>query len=202
MFCSKQCKETATSTFLQAENDSKSHDIKQRMLFEALAICGGSFDALKQLMDDTELSRKTIFDFDLSDPKDPMYRHHLLESITSLSMIPVVKDDIVRYMKRHPALDLLTSEKDKKIAHDFLLHAYKILTVNSFGIEWVIPARPKDYNRASVNTMLAGDGLCPFGSLMNHSCSPNVDRLVVDNKFVFYVRRPIKKGQQLFTCYG
>lgn len=202
MFCSKQCKETATKTFLRAENDSKVHDIKQRMLFEALDICGGSFDALKQLMDDTEQTRTTIFDYDLSDKKDPMYKYHLLMSINSLSMIPAVKPDIIRYMKRHPALDLLKCDKDREIAHEFLLHAYKILTVNSFGIEWVIPAKPKDVDKNSVNTMLAGDGLCPFGSLMNHSCIPNVDRLIVDDKFVFYVRRPIKKGQQLFTCYG
>lgn len=202
MFCSKECKETATKTFLQAENDTKLHDIKQRMLFEALAICDGSFEKLKQLMTDTELSRKTIFDFDLNEPSDPMYRYNLLLTLNSLSMIPNVKKDIVRYLERHPALDLLTNRQDREIAKDFLLHSFKILTVNSFGVEWVIPAKPKDCNKDSINTLLAGDGLCAFGSLMNHSCYPNVDRLVVDNKFVFYVRRPIKKGQQLFTCYG
>lgn len=202
MFCSKKCRETATKTFLQAENDSKMHDIKQRMLFEALAICDGSFEKLKQLMEEAKSSRKTIFDFDLNDPTDSHYKRNLLMTMISLTTIQIVKKEIITYIERHPALDLFTDGGEKQIAKDFLLHAYRILTVNSFGIEWVIPAQPKDSNKDAINTMLAGDGLCLFGSLMNHSCCPNVDRLVVDNKFVFYVRRPINKGQQLFTCYG
>lgn len=202
MFCSKNCMDVATSTFLQAENDAKMHDIKQRMLFEALSICGGSFGKLKQLIDDPELSSKTIFDFDFSDVDDPNYKFNMMLAVNSLAQIEVVKREIVKYMDRHPALDLFENREEKEIAKAFMLRAFRILTVNSFGIEWVIPAKPKDRDRASVNTRLAGDGLCAFGSLMNHSCIPNIDRLVVDNKFVFYVRRPIKKGQQLFTCYG
>lgn len=192
----------ATKTFLQAENDSKLHDIKQRMLFEALAICGESFDELKKLMNEAEAKRMTIFDYDLSDPSDPLYKRNLLMTIMSLTSHSSVKKDIVRYIERHPVLDRFEDPKEKEIAKDFLLRAFKILTVNSFGVEWVIPAKPNDANKYSINTMLAGDGLCPFGSLMNHSCFPNIDRVFVDNKFVFYVRRPIKKGQQLFTCYG
>lgn len=202
MFCSKNCMDEATSTFLQAENDSKVHDIKQRMLFEALAICGGSFDKLKQLMEDPELSNKTIFDFDLNDVNDPNYKYNMLLSINSLAQIGVVKREIVKYMDRHPALDLFESREEKQIAKAFMIRAFRILTVNSFGVEWVIPAKPKDRDQESVNTRLAGDGLNAFGSLMNHSCIPNVDRVIVENKFVFFVRRPIKSGQQLFTCYG
>lgn len=202
MFCSTSCLESATQVFLHPENVSRMHDIKQRMLFEALAVCGGSFDKLKELMDDTELTRKTIFDFDLSDPDDPLYKYNLLLSINSLVQASNVSDEVARYLSNHPVLDTLKTQHEKEIAKDFLLRSFKMLTVNSFGIEWVIPAKPTDFNKDSVNTKLAGDGLCQFGSLINHSCSPNIDRLFVDNKFVFYVRRPILKGQQLFTCYG
>lgn len=69
------------------------------------------------------------------------------ESFTSLSEIAVVKDDTVRYMKRQPALDLLTSKKDKKIEHNFLQHAYKILTVNSFGIECVVQGLQQSFRQ-------------------------------------------------------
>lgn len=194
--------ETATSTFLQAENDSKVHDIKQRMLFEALAICGGSFDKLKQLMVDPELSAKSIFDFDFSDENDPNYRYNMMLAVNSLAQVEVVKREIIKYMDRHPALDLFKNQEDQETAKAFMIRSFRILTVNSFGVEWVIPSKPKDRDIESVNTRLAGDGICAFASLMNHSCIPNIDRLVVDNKFVFYVRRPIKMGQQLFTCYG
>lgn len=202
MFCSQQCIEKATKTFLQAENDSKMHDIKQQMFFEALAICNGSFDELEDLMTDPKLLNKTIFDFDLSDPSDPNYKKNLLICINSLVEVSVVSVEVERYMSKHPVLDLLQNERERKIAKDFLLHAFRMLTVNSFGIEWVIPSKPGDRNKESINTKLAGDGLCQFGSLLNHSCIPNVDRVFVDNKFVFFVRRPVPKGQQLFICYG
>ena len=39
-------------------------------------------------------------------------------------------------------------------------------------------------------------------SLLNHSCYPNVDTTAVDNKIVLTVTRPIKAGEQIFTCYG
>ena len=202
MFCSKECMEVAIKTFLQVKNDSKMYDIKQRMLFEALDICGGSFDKLKQMMDETDLKRKTIFDFDLSDTKDPFYKHNLLTTICSMAQVESVSNEIVRYLSHHPVLDFIEHDDNKEIAKAFLLRAFRILTVNSFGIEWVVPAKPRDINKDSIVTYLAGDGLCQFGSLLNHSCSPNVDRVFVDNKFVFFVRRPIQKGQQLFTCYG
>lgn len=202
MFCSQQCIEKATRIFLQAEHDSKMHDIKMQMFFEALAICGGDFEKLDLLMTDPELSNKTVFDFDLSDPHDPGYDKKLLICINSLVQVSKASNEVKRYLANHPVLDLLQNQRQRDIAGKFLIRAFQILTVNSFGIEWVIPSRPGDRNRESINTKLAGDGLCQFGSLLNHSCIPNVDRVFVDNKFVFFVRRPVLKGQQLFTCYG
>lgn len=201
MFCSNECIDVATKTFFHAENESKMHDIKQRMLFEALDICGGSFDKLKQLMDATDLGKKTIFDYDLSNPNDSLYKYNLLTSIMSLSQISSMPNGVLTYLSHHPVLDTIKNEDDKEIARNFLLRCFRILTVNSFGIEWVVPARSRDIDKNNINTKLAGDGLCPFGSLLNHSCTPNVDRIFVDNKFIFFVRRPILKGQQLFTCY-
>lgn len=202
MFCSTECIEIATKSFVNAENKQKMHDIKQRMLFEALAICDGSFDKLNQLMDAADLRPKTIFDFELSNPNDTLYKYNLLMSIMSLSQIGSVSDEVVRYLSRHPVLDSIKNEADTEIAKRFLLRCFRILTVNSFGIEWVVPAQPRDSTKDTITTKLAGDALCLFGSLLNHSCSPNVDRIFVDNKFVFFVRRPISKGQQLFICYG
>lgn len=202
MFCSKECIDVATKTFVHAENQLKMHDIKQRMLFEALAICGGSFTKLKQLMDATDLTQNTVFDFDLSNPKDPLYKYNLLMSIMSLSQVATVSKEVVSYLSHHPVLDSINDEADKEIAKVFLLRCFRILTVNSFGVEWVVPARPRDYTKDTIITKQAGDAVCPFGSLLNHSCTPNVDRIFVDNKFVFFVRRPIYKGQQLFISYG
>lgn len=202
MFCSQRCIDEATKIFMTIEGDSKLYDIKQRMLFKALAVCAGSFDKLEELMTDPKLENKTIFDFDLSDPNDPSYKKNLLVCNSSLVKVEKVSPEIVRYLSHHPILNQLQNERHIAVARDFLLHAFRILTVNSFGIEWVVPSKPADRTKESINTKLVGDGLCQFGSLLNHSCLPNVDRVFVDNKFVFFVRRPIKAGQQLFTCYG
>lgn len=45
-------------------------------------------------------------------------------------------------------------------------------------------------------------GLYLFGSLLNHSCAPNVLAKEFDDKNVFFVIRPITEGQQLFISYG
>lgn len=202
MFCSNECIDVATKTFFHAENKLKMHDIKQRMLFEALAICDGSFNKLNELMDATDLDKKTVFDFDSSNLNDPLYKYNALMSIMSLSQIATVSSEVVTYLSHHPVLESITDEAYKEIAKRFLLRCFRILTVNSFGIEWVVPARPRDFTKDSIITKLAGDAICLFGSLINHSCSPNVDRIFFDNKFVFFVRRPIYKGQQLFISYG
>lgn len=45
-------------------------------------------------------------------------------------------------------------------------------------------------------------GYSLVGSLFSHSCDPNVAIMTVDNKFVFYVCRPVMKGETLEICYG
>ncbi|XP_037041238.1 SET and MYND domain-containing protein 4-like [Bradysia coprophila] len=46
-----------------------------------------------------------------------------------------------------------------------------------------------------------GIGLYPIGSLLNHSCVPNVYCYSVDNRLICKVIRPIKSGDQLFRSY-
>jgi hypothetical protein len=45
-------------------------------------------------------------------------------------------------------------------------------------------------------------GFSLIGSLLGHSCDPNVAVFGVDNKFVFYICRPVKKGESLDICFG
>lgn len=40
-----------------------------------------------------------------------------------------------------------------------------------------------------------------FGSLINHSCDPNIHIVFVGNKIVYHVLKPIKEGEQLFITY-
>jgi len=40
-----------------------------------------------------------------------------------------------------------------------------------------------------------------FRSLINHSCLSNVIAIPIDNKVVTVVTNPVKKGEQIFSCY-
>lgn len=52
------------------------------------------------------------------------------------------------------------------------------------------------------HNQLLNFGYSLIGSLIAHSCDPNVAVLAIDNKFAFYVCRPIAKDETLEICYG
>jgi SET domain-containing protein len=62
--------------------------------------------------------------------------------------------------------------------------------------------RLMDYFEIPRNFHSEGRAICLFISLLNHSCDPNVNTIMVNNKEVVYTVKPIKKGEQLFMCYG
>ena len=47
-----------------------------------------------------------------------------------------------------------------------------------------------------------GNGSYPFWSLVNHSCTPNVTRIFIDDKMILVVTSSIHKGEQIFDNYG
>jgi SET domain len=185
MCCSKKCEE-----ILEIERGTKPK-LHPRPLSKALAICGGSFTKLKQLLIDPELSNKTIFDFDLSNPDDPLYKYHLLLAVNGLSM----------HHNSHINVTLpvqpFQNEENDKVAKDFMIRFCRIVRNNCFDMEWMVASKSQE----SSDSKLLGSGIFPFGSLLNHSCISNIDAQIVDNKFVYIVRLPISNGEQLFVSY-
>lgn len=189
---------SATEIFHETEVKLRCLDFTQRILLEALKICGGSFDKLSSLAQDPSLASQTIFDFSWSGTKNEM---HGLLAFNSLQLGPITDD--VLSMQTHPVLELFKEDSEKEIAKAFLIRCARILAVNCFSLEWLTPTRDDDENSfLSSNKMKIGSGLLIFGSLFNHSCAPNIDRMIVDNKVVFVVRRPVIRGEQLFISYG
>jgi hypothetical protein len=190
MFCSQNCLDTADRTILKALADSGADDINQRVLYEAIDTCGGNYEKLGALLEDLEVQEKTVFDFDLSNPADPMYKVHQLTCYLSLQRGPIIQD--MQYIQRHPCLHRMKSKKDGDIAKAFMLRTFQILTQNQFGVEWQANER-----RANI-----ASAMYIFGGLLNYSCVPNIDYIHVDNKLVISVRQPIKSGDQLFLSFG
>lgn len=177
----------------------KRSDMFQRILFEALNICDGKFGLLEQLMVDPELSSKTVFDFDWSDPNDRLYKYRSLLVINGL--MPGPRDqEMKQIIQQHLVLGHLKNEDEKEIAANFMQRISRIITWNCVGFDWIAPSYPGGLE--SFKIVDVGSGILRFGSLFNHSCDQNVNRMTVDNKIIFQVNRPIAKGQQLFINYG
>lgn len=202
MFCSPSCCDEATKNFHKAEVSLRCIDFTQRIFLEALNICDGSFDKLLTFIDDPKLATKTVFDFDWNDVNNSKWKMHSLMAFNGLQLGPI--NDELDYVQTHPVLSLFNTEREKSIAKAFMTRIARILTVNCYSLDWWTPRCEDDDNSLllSANKMKIGSSILLFGSLFNHSCAPNLDRMIVDNKFVFIVRRPIGEGEQVFISYG
>jgi SET domain len=177
-------------------------DFTQRILLEALKICEGNFEKLASLVEHSSLSSQTFFDFDWNDDDDWKRQLHGLLAFNALQLGPIT--DELSYVYSHPVLETFKSEKEKEVAIAFMLRIARILSVNCYSMDWLAPNKIGEESSIleSPHRMKIGSAILIFGSLFNHSCAPNIDRMIVENKFVFIVRRPIKEGEQLFICYG
>lgn len=193
MFCSNECK-NSTIHGRECEacgnvTDSLEECCLQRMFYQAIDICG-SIDQLKSLVL-SETKCKTILDFDFSHKTDKVNKKQIILAVSGLDKRdPVSLDAFSRYQK---LIDRLISETG---GHDDFLNNYlrrclQSMTVNFFHFQW----------NASDNAEAKGFALCTLSAFFAHSCDPNVEKIDVDNKFIFVARKPIKAGEQLNMCY-
>lgn len=204
MFCSEDCKMVANNIYHHNETDSRVMEFTQRILLESLDICKGNFEKINEIMENEALSSKTAFDFDWSDVNRVETKMNKLLSFNALQVGPDSAE--FDWINFHPILNLFQLDSEKAIALRFMKRAARILAVNCYSLEWLTPEIDSAYsytaNSKGMHKMKIGSGLFIFGSLFNHSCAPNIERILVDNKLVFFARRPIKEGQQLFISYG
>ena len=146
------------------------------------------------LADDT---KKTVFDFDLSNPNDPMYKKNLLLAVLGLSRTVGSIVEVMSSLIIHPSsserVNLLSKCASKYLgiwATDAFHMHEDMREMSGPGVGMY------DFSET------IGSGIFPFMSLLNHSCYPNVNHVTVDNKYVLTVTRPIKAGEQIFVSYG
>ena len=215
MFCNQSCLTEGREIFHRAERDfidiiyenydskldqigggnpgGRNETIGKRIL-QSLAIAG-SIKRLREIFESSE--RKTIFDFDMrgqdQQSKDLIY-------LTIVNSMRQTSDTLIKNPNEISASDYLRligqkhfmkSNKDRKDLKKYLVFLLSIDYVNYAGI--------KSYQNVGLF-----DGHCflPFGFLFNHSCDPNVEFLSIDDKTVIVVINPVRKGDQLFVCYG
>lgn len=202
MFCSQECLKAANKSFHQYEcrilqplNETGNWRMTMRCFFDALSICGDSVEQLKELMAKSDKLSPTIFNFDFSNPSNPENAKNQLMCMLSLERrVTVNMKDFSSIFQQHPKLAEIWSTHGDFI-NKFLERMMQIEILNFHGI------KGRSLNKSKPYRCCLGDGGYTFCSLLNHSCCPNTMRIVVDNRMVLIVERPIKKGEQLFDCY-
>lgn len=171
------------------------------MILAAVSIAG-SLDRLKTLLNDSK--SRTVFDYDLNNSEDPLYKINLLlvaNSMAKSEHSKIVITDKMKNMFNSPPFDSLWDTDEER---EFLIECFhnqlRIHNTNQLEMGEHVFESFSDQSCWYVKTI--GSGLCPFASLFNHSCDANIKRTCIDNKIAFVVARPITAGSQLFLSYG
>lgn len=202
MFCTQSCLESSWNRFHKYEcgsldqsldNDNEYDIMIMKIVFESLNCCG-SLEKLQALLGDSKLTA-TVFEFDLNDTKTK--EKNLLKAVYSLKKGPTSDEDLsmAEWITDLPIFTSLCKTKSQReFLKSFVIKVMGIIDRNSYI--FYCPALNSSYVNEEI-----GSGVFPFASLINHSCSPNLYRVFVDNKQVFVVKKPIEAGQQLFVGY-
>lgn len=148
---------------------------------------------LKDLLSSNK--QKTIFDYDLSNQTDdPATDFKLLSIFNNLEMdsnkheesaFRLISSELVQYL-------LMTSGINFREFESLLVDYSTRLALIARRNGVTIFCRDQQDGKA----------ILPFGDLCSHSCDPSIQQVIIDNKFVHIVVKPIKKGEQIFMNYG
>lgn len=188
-FCSNKCQTDCWNYFHKFECDNfyelDSDDdfllMMNRMLFKSISICGG----LKELNNFIKSIDESFTIFSASELENDK---KMLACCFTLECGNINDDfEFIDSCLESPFLKhLIKSEHDEEILKLIILKILGILNRNSFTINFKSDSAGAIY---------------PFASLINHSCSPNLDKINMANKAVFIANKPINKHEQLFLCY-
>lgn len=200
MFCSQECMHEGNHLFhdyecniLEILKETGNFRMAIRNFFVSLSLCNGNIDELKRLMEESDEKNPTIFNFDFS-LRENNSKDLLMAMMSLTHKTDVRMSDISYIFQHHKSLKRLwTSEKE--FINKYLERMMKVEILNFHGIKGRSLSDKCSYRKC------VGDGSYAFCSLINHSCCPNVMRIVVENRMVLIVERPIKAGEQLFDCY-
>lgn len=192
MFCSDSCRD---KTYKHIENlDWMISENVQAIRFEKiLPEVEEAFNGRNTLMkflqqNDISKIKSTVFDFDFSNSK-----HLRMNQIkASLSLIPnTTRNTTYRIAEGAKAVS-----KGNPLIESFIKKLAAASEKNCNLTNYL-----SNENIGFCESIIEGQTLYPFCSLINHSCDNNITTAVSDVDTIFYVVKPIKKGEQLFFNY-
>lgn len=191
LFCSKKCAASKIHEYECGkieENFEKA--LLQRMFYQSIQICG-DLNGLEKLMNNHD-PKKTIMNFDLNDPdNNKNLKNRMLATMTLAEREPWSSEAYAKYELVTRDLEQTKTEDERHFLRKYLVHCMKSMTVNFFHFFW----------SSEEDSPGKGYAICSLAAYFAHSCDPNIDKIDVDNKFVFVARKPIKAGEQLSICY-
>lgn len=185
-YCNQKCLEKSFHESECCLNRKASSDdgyflLMIRVLIKSINICGGNFSQLKKFFEcrNKELTFLNATDDDFG------------KLCCCLNLEQGNFEQDIKFAKafvENENLEKFYSNQDEKFfLVKMILKILGILNRNSFCLE------------LSDNSVGA---IFPFASLINHSCSPNIERISIGGKkTAFICVRPIYKNEQLFICY-
>lgn len=204
MFCSEKCLTDAKQAYHNYEcpiSDllltSGVMQMAMRIFFQSLAMFDGSITDLKTFYNEKESLSASVYDFDSSELDDRVYAKNNLISLICLARNDndYAGDSPEKLFQIHPQLSHMWKSNEQFI-RKFILRTLQTGDSNFHGIcGWSLKKYTDQIPR------MIGIGCYPFMSLINHSCTPNINRIYIDDKMLLLVERPIMKGEQVFDCY-
>lgn len=203
MFCSETCRQDAWKRFHRFEcsiidgifesfDGSPTVILAIRLSLCALTMFHEEPEKLRELIQSIDVEKESAFDLNYSNLTElehfrPIYAQATNESTSFIDVFRFTNTcaGVWNLLRHHTdiSLTLKTPEMEdfflNLISHFLLTTAYNCHTFSRFGA-----------------------GSFALTSLLNHSCAPNVERVVdgITNHVV--VRRVIKAGEQIFDNYG
>lgn len=198
MYCDENCKTQAA--FIHRYEIEISDEIPECtpphkalvQFYQCLALVYGSVLKLRELFTRSQLSPSSVFDIDFC------VEEAEVNEMKVAAALSLAKDTMDfsgfgdQLFELHPQLKDC-GEENEEFIREILVHLYQVQrhTVSDI-VCWSLIGGANES---------IGVGNFLLGALVNHSCSPNVQRLFVDDKMVLLAIRPIAEGEQLFDCY-
>lgn len=211
MFCSQECYEFAMKYFHQYECPiildiikSGSVNMSLRIFFISLSLFNGNINNLQTFYMENQKNSKNIFDFDFSILKNVEDNLILkLKCLLNLSKSSILYQLTQQkfILKSHPILHIMYDENANFI-DEYIQTLCQISDHNFHGI-FSSNLGIKTFDHTNLKSLQEpiGSGTFLLTSLINHSCSPNILRICLDDEICLVVCRKIEKGSQVYDCY-
>lgn len=216
MFCNSRCLEEANKSRHKFEcqlakiesNDCECKEKELQLVLDLLWKINSSFDTFYEMMRTIEqIVSGNRVEASASRTNEPLKGLEMIlqletnkEKQSDSDWERLIRNSLKNYLvaMRMPEFhERFVSEMQKRFLKHLILHLLHIVRQSVLFSDLDVDvtifrlAELRDY----------GIGLYPIGSLLNHSCVPNVYCYSVDNRLICKVIRPIKSGDQLFRSY-